>query len=456
MKSGTRVIGLSVAVLAAAVVAISCGGDRDIAQIAGPGEQQAGFPGVAKLVSHAGAAGEILVAATVTREGEAVEGAVLTLARSVSGRTPVYSWSGTTGSDGTVEIRIASDGSMALSGYYLARATDSASGEVIGQWGSIPLNADKRVELSLPLQGHTEIGSQVLHPKGLDRVVFEELWNRNRPNLIGRLFAADFELHVPGSPDFVGHEGMAIFESIYRTAFPDIHFAIEDQVAEGDMVVSRWFSTGTHLGELLGIPATGNRGSGTVGITIRRVVDGKSVEEWALWNMLGLLQQVDVLPTTGTEHYTWGKLSSVTGVPGDPESNKASVRRYTDQAWNSGNLTVIDEIYSEDYILHDPTQPGVRGTEGLRQVVQAYHNAFPDVNWAVEDQIAEGGLVATRITSVGTHEGEIMGVPGSGALVTVAVHLISRFADGKIVEEWIAWDTLGMLQQIGAIPPMGG
>ena len=90
--------------------------------------------------------------------------------------------------------------------------------------------------------------------KAIVRRIFEEVWNQGKLDVIDDIYAADFVDHMPGSPDIHGPEGFKQFVNMYRTAFPDIKFTIEDQIAEGDKVVNRFTFTGTHKGELMGIP----------------------------------------------------------------------------------------------------------------------------------------------------------------------------------------------------------
>jgi steroid delta-isomerase-like uncharacterized protein len=87
------------------------------------------------------------------------------------------------------------------------------------------------------------------------------------------------------------------------SAFPDLKLMVEDQIAEGDKVVTRWSATGTHQGELLGIPPTGKQTTAT-GITIDRIQGGKIVETWTHWDNLGLLQQLGVVPQMGAPTQT--------------------------------------------------------------------------------------------------------------------------------------------------------
>jgi len=136
------------------------------------------------------------------------------------------------------------------------------------------------------------------------------------------------------------------------------------------------------------------------------------------------------------------------------EENKAILRREMVEVWNKGNLAVVDELVANNFVLHDPSQPTeVRGPEGLKQYVTAFRTAFPDLHITFEDQVAEGDKVATRITLRGTHKGELAGIPATGKQVTITSISIDRLEAGKFVETFVSSDTLGLLQQLGVIPP---
>ncbi len=136
------------------------------------------------------------------------------------------------------------------------------------------------------------------------------------------------------------------------------------------------------------------------------------------------------------------------------EKNKAAVRACF-QAGTEGTLDALDAIIDPDFVLHDPaSREDVRGIEGLRALVETYRNGLAGLRVTIEHQLAEGDYVATRYTCRGTHEGDIMGVPATGRDVTIAGLVISRFRDGKIVEEWEISDVFGLLGQIGALPEM--
>lgn len=130
--------------------------------------------------------------------------------------------------------------------------------------------------------------------KALVRRAIEEVYNQGNLAIVDELVASDFVMHS-ASDEIHGPAGAKQFVTMLREAFPDLHVTIEDQIADGDKVVTRWSSEGTHLGEFQGIPPTGKHGMMT-GIDIDRVGGGKIVECWVNEDDLGLLQQLGVIP----------------------------------------------------------------------------------------------------------------------------------------------------------------
>jgi steroid delta-isomerase-like uncharacterized protein len=127
----------------------------------------------------------------------------------------------------------------------------------------------------------------------------DEVWNRGDFAVVADLVARDYVGHASTPADEThGPEGYRQFHATLRAAFPDIRFTVEDQIAEGDRVVTRWTARATHSGDFQGIPPTGRRGRVT-GITIDRVAGGKIVECWTNADDLGLLQQLGVIPASG-------------------------------------------------------------------------------------------------------------------------------------------------------------
>jgi predicted ester cyclase len=118
-------------------------------------------------------------------------------------------------------------------------------------------------------------------------------------------------------------------------------------------------------------------------------------------------------------------------------------------------MDAADALMARDYVGHFPGLPPVQGLEAWKPLASgAYLSAFPDLHSTLEDVIAEGDKVVGRFTSRATHKGPLMGVPATGRPVTFGSIVIQRFADGKILEEWHQDDMMGILQQIGAIPPI--
>jgi steroid delta-isomerase-like uncharacterized protein len=134
------------------------------------------------------------------------------------------------------------------------------------------------------------------------------------------------------------------------------------------------------------------------------------------------------------------------------EDNKAISRRNFEEVWNKGQLDLIPEIVAANLINHDPANPDVQGPEGFRQLVTMYRTAFPDTQFTLEEQIAEGDKVVTRWTTRGTHQAELMGIAPTNKLVTVTGMTIDRLEGGKIAESWANWDTMGLMQQLGVAP----
>jgi steroid delta-isomerase-like uncharacterized protein len=134
--------------------------------------------------------------------------------------------------------------------------------------------------------------------------------------------------------------------------------------------------------------------------------------------------------------------------------NKAAIRRFIGQAFNAGDLAVVDELVATDYVLH--FTPEVDGPEGMKQFISIYRTAFPDYTCTIEDQVAEGDKVVTRWTVRGTQKGELMGISPTGKQVTMSGVVVDRLSNGRLLETWIQADTLGMLQQLGVVQVPAG
>ena len=135
--------------------------------------------------------------------------------------------------------------------------------------------------------------------KTLVRRWFEELFNAENLDVADEFVAQDHVAHDPVLPDLPpGPEGDKQVVNFYHSAFPDANITIEDQIAEGDEVATRWTGRGTHQGELMGVPASGNRVE-VSGMTINRVSGGKIAETWTNYDVLGMMQQIGAVPSPG-------------------------------------------------------------------------------------------------------------------------------------------------------------
>ncbi len=137
------------------------------------------------------------------------------------------------------------------------------------------------------------------------------------------------------------------------------------------------------------------------------------------------------------------------------EEYKEKARRLMEEAFGGGKVEVIDEVLDPDFVCYDPNSEAgeVRGADTIKQEIEWFRNAVPDLTYTVEDQVAEGDEVVTRWTARGTHEGEFFGVSGSGNRIEMSGIQIDRFDEesGKMVEEWPEYDLLGAMRQIGAV-----
>jgi steroid delta-isomerase-like uncharacterized protein len=128
--------------------------------------------------------------------------------------------------------------------------------------------------------------------KALAQAFYTHVWNAHNPGATGELYAENYADHDPSIPNQpAGAEGASQVFGGFIAAFPNIHFHVDFQLAEGDKVVTRWSATGTHSGPMMGIPPTGKTATIT-GVDIFRIADGKIAERWGNFDMAGLLRQL--------------------------------------------------------------------------------------------------------------------------------------------------------------------
>jgi predicted ester cyclase len=139
------------------------------------------------------------------------------------------------------------------------------------------------------------------------------------------------------------------------------------------------------------------------------------------------------------------------------ETNVAVVRKMLD-IFENASLEQIGQVFAANWVNHDPSLPPLQGLEGAKQLI-ALWSGLSKRKVTIEDSVSEGNQVAVRFRINGTHSAEFMGVPASGRLVNVSATGIFKIVDGKATDNWVNFDALGLLQQIGAVPmpaPMPG
>lgn len=141
------------------------------------------------------------------------------------------------------------------------------------------------------------------------------------------------------------------------------------------------------------------------------------------------------------------------------EANRLIGRRVLLEIWSEGRLDLADELYAPDYVDHvnrGPEPEEVHGPAGLKDAVTIFRTAFPDLRYAVEDDLAERDLVMTRFSARGTHLGPFLGAEPTGSVISYTGMDVNRIIDGRIVESWVQYDALGLLQQVGLLPVVPG
>jgi len=137
-------------------------------------------------------------------------------------------------------------------------------------------------------------------------------------------------------------------------------------------------------------------------------------------------------------------------------ANKAIVQRLYEEVWNERRLEVIKEIISPSHALQAPNIFGSSiGPEAYKRNVLLFLAGYPDLRWTIEDTIAEKDRVVACWTISGTHTGDYLGIPPTNKKISVEGITIHHIANGKIMDSYSNWDALGMMHQLGVVPPLG-
>lgn len=134
------------------------------------------------------------------------------------------------------------------------------------------------------------------------------------------------------------------------------------------------------------------------------------------------------------------------------ENNKSRIREFIDRVLTAGEIDATGDYFHSDMVEEVPFPGQGPGLDGLKETLIRIRRAFPDSQWKVEEQIAEGDKVLTRFLWSGTHEGEFLGIPATNRAIQVWEMVIDRFEDRKVKSTRILLDTLSMMQQLGVLP----
>jgi steroid delta-isomerase-like uncharacterized protein len=136
------------------------------------------------------------------------------------------------------------------------------------------------------------------------------------------------------------------------------------------------------------------------------------------------------------------------------EQNKSIVRRWVEEGWNKRNTALIDQLFTPNFYQHETGPETVNSSETLKPFVAGYLSAFPDLQFTIEDLVAEGDKVVWRFKATGNNSGSFMGGPATGKLIAVTGTITFRLENSRMAEAWLNLDVLGLLQQVGIIPAM--
>jgi steroid delta-isomerase-like uncharacterized protein len=135
------------------------------------------------------------------------------------------------------------------------------------------------------------------------------------------------------------------------------------------------------------------------------------------------------------------------------EQNKALTRRFYEEVFNQKKLGAVDELCAPEFVDHNPAPGQTPGVQGLKDWMQQYFQAFPDLKATVHEMVAEGDLVVTRVTCQGTHKGTIAGAAPTGRNVTFTALDMVRIKNGRATEVWHEGNDVAVLMELGARMP---
>lgn len=289
--------------------------------------------------------------------------------------------------------------------------------------------------------------------KDLLRYYFEEHARTKDPAVVEEVCAERYVNHTAPPGFGADRDSTKQLYAAYNAALPDWQVSLEDLLAGGDRAIARWRIRGTHKGEMMGVPATG-RAVELTGHYLARIEGGHIVESWEIADVLGLMQQLGVVPAPEAPAPDAGEGAGrrATRPGAETDQTREVLERFNEAIYNAHRPEAIDEFVAEDFGHHAPI-PTPQGRDGFHQFMAGFWEAFPDATSTVEDIVADGDRAAVRYTMRATHRGEFMGAAPTGNPIEVAGISIYRVsAEGRVTDEWAQPELMTMMQQLGLGP----
>jgi predicted ester cyclase len=290
---------------------------------------------------------------------------------------------------------------------------------------------------------------------------YEEVWNKGNYAYAEETVHPDFNDHPPTRFFDVGRVGPAALEEAakeFRNGIHDFHDDPELVLVEGDRVAYLGQIAGRQSGELFGFPSKGRR-MRVWGVNFFRMEGDQIIERWGQFDVLTMMQQLGLAPGPETpeapaEGPTYGDPRRASREDsGEIEANKAVYRRMVDEVVNQGHFDVVDEIFHPDYLDHAAPPGTPPGLDGVKAIFGMFRTGFPDLKFQIDQMVGEGSYVATLVHGEGTQTGQFIQFPPSGKHAVWRSVGFFRVEGGQIREHWGIPDLLGLLIQIGIIPP---
>jgi steroid delta-isomerase-like uncharacterized protein len=257
----------------------------------------------------------------------------------------------------------------------------------------------------------------------------DEVWTKGNLAYIDQAMDPSFERF--GHKDEGNAVGIPAFKEKVRqirSAFTDYNVTLVDMMGVGDKATFTWRLRGNYVG------------------IDKKLSPGRAVDIMGktVWFFRGDKVVKEIVEIDQEEYHRQIEMA----LPYSEVENKAVVLSYLYEVMSRGNVSALDELVSNDHVLHDANNVTVRGIEALREHVLAMRTAFPDLSIVIRDIVADGNLVTARWTVTGTHKGEWDGIAPTGVRIEASGLSFAYVKNGRMVETWSMWDVLKLRTKV--------